>query len=32
MEIFATNQWTKAAAPIFELGKIWKKLRRREIL
>jgi hypothetical protein len=29
MQIFASNQWTEAADPLAELGKSWKKLRRR---
>jgi hypothetical protein len=32
MQIFAPNQWTKVADPVFELGESWKELRRRETL
>jgi hypothetical protein len=30
MQIFTPNQWTEAA--VVELGKSWKKMRRRETL
>jgi hypothetical protein len=31
-QIFTHNQWAKAADPVVELGKSWKKLRRRATL
>jgi hypothetical protein len=32
MQIFTPNQWTEAADSMVELGKSWKKLRRRATL
>jgi len=32
MQICAPNQWTEAADPLVELGKSWRKLRRRTTL
>jgi hypothetical protein len=29
MKIFTSNQWVEASNPVVELGKSWKKLRRR---
>jgi hypothetical protein len=30
MQIFVHNQWKEAGIPVVELGKNWKKLKRRE--